>query len=286
MENKKNNMTDTFALIDDIKEDPTNPRTVFSDEHIEGLAQSLKTEGMINHIEVGSDMVIITGACRWRAAKLLGWTEVPVKINQANYSSYERLRHQLAENVHQSGANKSETMTPVDTSKGFARLVILKAYKKVKDAQTGGESFPSGFTDKIKFKEESSLYKAISSYSNQELFEVYHSIPRETIYGLVKEVCGETGVSDETVRELLSILDQPEFVIVDIQAGRPRTYYREADKAPEGIKEKIKEIACKPEVSDIIIQLPLPDKFDAEDILKVIPNNKNTEFISPVVSAV
>ncbi len=52
------------------------------------------------------------------------------------------------------------------------------------------------------------------------------------------------------------------------------------------LKEKIKEIACKPEVSDIIIQLPLPDKFDAEDILNVIPNNKNTEFISPVVSAV
>jgi hypothetical protein len=51
----------------------------------------------------------------------------------------------------------------------------------------------------------------------------------------------ETGISRETVYELLQLLDQPEFVIVDIQGGRPRTYYREADKAPKEVRETIKK---------------------------------------------
>ncbi len=55
----------------------------------------------------------------------------------------------------------------------------------------------------------------------------------------------ETGISRETVYELLQLLDQPEFVIVDIQEGRPRTYYREADKAPKEARETIKQKIAK-----------------------------------------
>ena len=237
--------TKSTVLIDDVKPDKTQPRQIISDKHIDELAINIQTIGMVNPIEIDPDMTIITGNCRWLAAKKAGWEEIPVIINTTLLTPYERLRRQISENMLQSGADKNEQMNPLDTAKGFARLVILKAYNRSKDAQTGGERFPSDFTNRIKFGEESSLYKAISSYSNLELIEVYHSIPRETIYGLVKEVCEETGVSDETVRELLNLLDQPEFVIVDIQAGRPRTYYREADKAPKELKETLKKKIAK-----------------------------------------
>jgi methylenetetrahydrofolate dehydrogenase (NADP+) / methenyltetrahydrofolate cyclohydrolase len=59
-----------------------------------------------------------------------------------------------------------------------------------------------------------------------------------------------------------------------------------SDISEEELKEKIKEIADKPEVLGIIIQLPLPKKFNSQDVLDIIPKNKNAEFISPVVSAV
>ena len=233
--------TKSTVLIDDIKPDQNQPRKQFTEKHISELATSILTEGFIQPIECDSEMKIIIGECRYRAAKQAGLTEIPVIINSNPLTPYERLRRQISENMMQSGGDKSELMNPADTAKGLARLLILKAYKKSKDVQPGGASSETDGFDSLKFKDDIRLYQAISSYNNKELTEIYNSISHEVRYGLIKEVCEETGISDNKVRELLDILDQPEFVIVDIQAGRPRTYYREADTAPEGIKEKIKE---------------------------------------------
>ncbi len=242
IENLKNNMEDTrtksTVLIDDVRPDLNQPRKTFTEKHISELATSLQTEGFIHPIEVDGEMKIIVGECRWRAAKQAGLTEIPVIINSTAFTPYERLRRQISENMMQSGGDKSEMMNPIDTAKGLARLLILKAYNT--SAQGGNVSL-ADFSNKIKFKDHARLYQAISAYSNKELIEVYNSIPREILYGLVKELCEETGINDDTVSQLLNLLDQPEFVITDIQEGRPRTYYREADKASGEIKEKIKE---------------------------------------------
>ncbi len=237
--------TKSTVLIDDIKPDPSQPRKIVSIKHIDELAINIQTIGMINPIELDINMVIITGECRWRAAKKAGWTEVPVIINNVPLAPYDRLRRQVSENFLQSGGDKGEMMNAVDTAKGFGRLLILKAYKRTKIASPGTLSFQTGFLDKLNFKDDDRMYQAISAYSNKELIDIYHSIPREVIYGLVKELCEETGIIDKTVQEHLDLLSQPEFVIMDIQGGRPRTYYREANKAPEKVREQIKEKIAK-----------------------------------------
>lgn len=58
------------------------------------------------------------------------------------------------------------------------------------------------------------------------------------------------------------------------------------DISQDELKNKIKEIAENPEITGIVVQLPLPEKFNTQDVLKVIPDNKNAEFLSPVVCAV
>ena len=58
------------------------------------------------------------------------------------------------------------------------------------------------------------------------------------------------------------------------------------DISQEDLKNKIKEIAGKKDVTGIIVQFPLPEKFNTQDVLDIISDNKNAEFISPVVSAV
>lgn len=229
------------VLIDSIKADPNQPRKTFTEKHIGELSLNLQTIGLINPIEVDENLMIITGECRWRAAKQAGWTELPIIINTQPLTSYERLRRQISENILQSGGDKSEMMNPVDTAKGLARLLILKAYKKTKDPEAASASFPSDLMDKLNFKEEIKLYQAISSYSNKDLVDVYRSIPHETIYGLTKEVVEETGVRDHTIRELLTLLDQPEFVLVDVQAGRSRTYYQAVKGAPKEMQEQLKQ---------------------------------------------
>lgn len=50
--------------------------------------------------------------------------------------------------------------------------------------------------------------------------------------------------------------------------------------------EKIEKIVKDNVISGIVIQLPLPEHINVDEILKLIPKEKNAEFISPVVCAI
>ncbi|MDP2720531.1 MAG: ParB N-terminal domain-containing protein [bacterium] len=213
-----------------VKVDPNNPRKVFSEKSIENLAKSLKVEGLIHQIEVDGDYVIIVGELRYRAAKLLGWTKIGVTINDGSLPPYERLRRQMAENLQQSGAKGGgESMNAVDTAKAWASLYELKT----------GEKYEPG----------------------SHLFETGRGIK-----GPFLQIAEEVGVSKENVWQYLNLLSQPKYVVEDLLKGRPRTYYREADMAPDGVKEKIKEkIAAgdydsRDQISrDVAISKKIPD---------------------------
>jgi ParB family chromosome partitioning protein len=114
--------------IDLIKPDPNQPRKVISQSYIQGLAESLKVEGMINPVECDGNYMIITGEQRWRAAKLAGWKEVPVNINTSVKGEYERFRRQMAENLHQSSASTSTPMNAIDVARGYKKLLEMKGH--------------------------------------------------------------------------------------------------------------------------------------------------------------
>jgi len=59
-----------------------------------------------------------------------------------------------------------------------------------------------------------------------------------------------------------------------------------AEIEKEELKKEIDSIIDDGKISGIVIQLPLPKKFDAQDILNLIPEEKNAESISPVVCAI
>jgi len=52
------------------------------------------------------------------------------------------------------------------------------------------------------------------------------------------------------------------------------------------LKKEIKKIVNNPEISGLVIQLPLPKKFNPKEFLKIIPEEKNVELVSPVVCAI
>lgn len=64
--------------ISKIKPDPNQPRKTFKD--IEGLAKTIKREGMLQPILIDSEYKIIDGERRYRAAQMIGMKEVPVVI--------------------------------------------------------------------------------------------------------------------------------------------------------------------------------------------------------------
>ena len=117
--------------IDDVKPDPNQPRKIFDPKHILDLAKNLKVEGLINPIEVSDDLMIITGECRWRAAKQAGWSEVDVNINDSELDKFKRFRRQMAENLHQSAAGGSSPMNAIDVANGYKQLLGMMGYKWV-----------------------------------------------------------------------------------------------------------------------------------------------------------
>lgn len=227
-------MQPTQLEIEKIKPDKNQPRKIFSKAHIEGLTESIKTEGIINPIEIDENNKIITGECRFRAAKLAGLKKVPVQLNTKEMTDYERLRRQIAENVHQSGSQE-EAMNPIDTAMGYKTLLTMMGWSP---------SPASGLRR-----------DTIGKFVGDDY---------------VKELSKEIGVARSTIYEYLKLLDQPDFVIEKIREGDAMSSYAEADRAPKqhqmtlkkeiaegelkgkyAIRTKIDQIKKLPELAEI-----------------------------------
>ena len=104
--------------------DPDQPRTEFSEEALQSLAESIRERGQFSPILVRwSDRhkkwVIIAGERRWRATRLAGLTTISCHCRVDAYSDSEVLEQQLIENCLR------EDLSPVEEARAFRRLVQL-----------------------------------------------------------------------------------------------------------------------------------------------------------------
>src|SRR3974390_1060638 len=73
--------------LDRIRPCPFQPRKDFSAEALRELADSIKEQGIVQPLivrERNGHLELIAGERRWRAAQLLGLTEVPVLLREAD----------------------------------------------------------------------------------------------------------------------------------------------------------------------------------------------------------
>jgi ParB family chromosome partitioning protein len=104
--------------VDQLSEDPNNPRTEFPEAEIDELAESIREHGILQPLVVCSTNLpgryrIQHGAKRSRAALRAGLSDVPVVVRQAPVDPYA----QVAENQKRHG------LTPLD----LARLIRRQA---------------------------------------------------------------------------------------------------------------------------------------------------------------
>ncbi|MCK4998205.1 MAG: ParB/RepB/Spo0J family partition protein [Anaerohalosphaera sp.] len=95
--------------VDKIKPNPYQPRTVWNDEELADLAESIKANGVIQPIlvrKVGAHFEVIAGERRLRASKQADCANIPAIIRQAN--DEEMLELALVENIHRSDLNAIE----------------------------------------------------------------------------------------------------------------------------------------------------------------------------------
>ncbi len=100
--------------IQEIRENPRNPRTMFDDDELDELAFSLREVGVLQPVVVrpisvtdhGESFELVMGERRWRAAQRAGLRSIPAIIRET--SDDDLLRDALLENLHRSQLNPLE----------------------------------------------------------------------------------------------------------------------------------------------------------------------------------
>ncbi|MBR4851200.1 MAG: ParB/RepB/Spo0J family partition protein [Tidjanibacter sp.] len=96
--------------IESIIPNPKQPRTIFDDDALEELADSIATLGLIQPItvrrEADGKYIIISGERRWRASKLAGRKTIPAYIREADDKELHEMA--LVENIQRQDLNAME----------------------------------------------------------------------------------------------------------------------------------------------------------------------------------
>lgn len=104
--------------IQDIVPNPHQPRKDFDEASIAELAESIRSEGLIQPIvvrAVGDHYELIAGERRWRACQTLKLKRVPARILEASESSSAVMS--LIENLQR------ENLNPIEEALGYASLL-------------------------------------------------------------------------------------------------------------------------------------------------------------------
>ena len=95
------------------------PRDQFDEDRLQDLAASIARHGMIQPVIVrrlpNGDYQIIAGERRWRAARIAGFDEIPVRVLEADDRSVAELA--LVENLQR------EDLNPMEEARGYQKLI-------------------------------------------------------------------------------------------------------------------------------------------------------------------
>jgi ParB family transcriptional regulator, chromosome partitioning protein len=108
----------TELPIAEIQPNPLQPRRIFAPDRLEGLAQSVRANGIIQPLVVrqtANSYQLVAGERRWRAAKLAGLETVPVVVQ--GVPDDRLLEITLIENIQR------EDLNPIEVAQAFDRLV-------------------------------------------------------------------------------------------------------------------------------------------------------------------
>ena len=123
--------------IENIQANKQNPRSVFSEEELIDLSNSIKEKGIVQPIIVRqraneNSYEVIAGERRWRAAQIAQLDKIPAIIK--TLSDDDALEIAIIENVQRSNLN------PIDEASGYKRRIDIYNYTQEDLANVIGKS--------------------------------------------------------------------------------------------------------------------------------------------------
>ncbi len=115
------------VAIDRVIPDPSQPRTVLSDEALDRLAESIREKGQLSPIRVRwseeqEKWTIIAGERRWQATKRTGLPTIDCYFHDGDLTHSEVLEQQLIENLLR------EDLRPIEEARAFCRLMEMNGW--------------------------------------------------------------------------------------------------------------------------------------------------------------
>ncbi len=138
-------MKETKILpIEQIVPNPYQPRLEFNEEALFDLAQSIRENGLIQPIsvrEANNHYEIVAGERRFRAMQLLGMTDIPAYVMNADEMQMAELA--LVENVQR------ENLSAIEEAKAYLQIMKITGYTQSQLALKIGKS-QSSIANKIR----------------------------------------------------------------------------------------------------------------------------------------
>lgn len=121
-----------------LQSNPLQPRGVIIPDSLNDLADSIREQGILEPIVVAKTPAgyqIIAGERRWRAAKILGFTKVPVVVRETTPQGM--LEMSIVENVQR------EDLNPIERALAYKRLIEEFGLGTNEVAKRVGKSAPT-----------------------------------------------------------------------------------------------------------------------------------------------
>lgn len=208
------------------------PRRMFDDEGLRSLANSIKSQGVLQPLLVRPDpeqkdkYEIIGGERRWRASKMAGLTEVPVIIR--NLDDGKALEVALVENVQRADLN------PIDEAAGYLRLVNEFNYTHEDMARVTGKS-RSHITNLLRLL---SLPEKLKECVSKGLLTMGHA---RALLGLAEDEALQMRAANKVIKSSLSVRETEDLVRKLANPDKPKRGRRSADPHTHALENLMQE---------------------------------------------
>ncbi len=194
-----------------IDPNPQQPRTNFSDDSINELAQSIKSVGLIQPITVREDnygrYTIISGERRFKASRVVGLESVPVYIRKAEDETL--LEMALVENIQR------EDLNPMEIAISLDRLIKECSITQEVLSERIGKS-RAAISNYIRLLR---LPAAVQSAISNGVLSLGHA----KVILSVDDDALKCDIAEKVIAEELSVRDTERLIKALVEANNPRS---------------------------------------------------------------
>lgn len=249
--------------IGEIEPNKDQPRKEFDPDLLNRLAESITKHGVIQPLTVrekNGAYQIVAGERRWRAAKIAGLTEVPVRIMELSDSETAQIA--LIENLQR------EDLNPIEEANGYKQLTEKYGLKQEEIAAGVGKA-RSSITNVMRILE---LPEEVKEMVKQGTLTQGHC---KALLGVGDEV-KQLELAHKAVKEQLSVR-QLESLCKGAAAGKgkkraaERTIPAFFTEAEISLKELTGQpVKITPKKNKITLEISCKNEEELRDLLKII----------------